>query len=196
LVLGFGDQLLVLFVLSVFLGHNLELSSLLLLHVSVSHIGPADAVVEHSAFLVLFVTNTLLIFALEIVDSVVLHRHADIASDLVFVHLGLDFILHQFALNHSQLLLMLMAFDVLDRALPICLDCHLHLEFSPHLVALSLHKTLLLLVGGHPLVHVILHLVVPLGRGHTNNLTVVRSNYLLVWVHGKEIVRFGFRAGD
>lgn len=196
LVLGFGDQLLVLFRFSVFLGHNLELVAFLLLHVCISHIGSADTVVKHSAFLILFVTNTLLIFRLELIDSVVLDWHADIASDLVFMHLRLNFILHKFALNDGKLLLMLMTFDILDRTLSISLDCHLHLEFVAHLVTLSLHQTLFFLVGCHPLVNIVLDLVVPFGRGHTNNFTMVCSNNLLVWVHRIEVLGFGFRAGD
>lgn len=196
LVFRLRNQFLVLFGLSVFLSHHLQLVALLLLELRVGHVRHADAFVEHAALLVFFVADALLVVRLQAVDVVVLNGHADVAADLVLVHLRLDFVLHQFALNHCQLLLVLLSLDSLDGALAVLLDRHLVLELGAHLVALGLDEALLLLVGTDPLVDVLLHLLVPLCTCHSDHFSVVRSNNLLVRVDLHELGAGSVGGGD
>ena len=189
LVLGLRYHLLKQFLFTVLLGHDFQLVALLGLHARVGHVGLTDALVEQAALLLLLVAHAVLLVALELVDDLVLDGHGDVAADLVLVLLGLDLVLDELALNHGQLVLVLALLDVLERAFLLGLDCHLELEFGAHLLALLVQQLLLFLLLVHPLRVVLLNLLVPLSRGHSDNFALVCGYDLLVAVNHLSRVR-------
>lgn len=163
--------------------HNFELDLLFLVHAGVGKVCLSDTLVEHLALLFFFITDTALLVSLEPVDILVLHRHRDVTSNLIFVALGLNFVLDKFVLNNCQLFLVLKTFDVLDSALLLCLDGHLKLKLTSHLFTLLEKSHGLFAVLHLPFCDVCLNLLVPLRGGHADHLALVCSYNLLINVN-------------
>ena len=81
-----------------------------------------------------------------------------------------------------------LAFHQLERFLFFGFDCHLELEFTPHLFTLLVEELGLLSVLQVPVVNIFIYLIAPLGRGHSDYFAMVHIDYLLVNVNGNEVV--------